>query len=138
MMMAGKTSFGAMVRREREAKGIGLREMAKKIGVSPTYQSKFERDEFSPPAEDKVRKIAAIIGRDPDELLALAGRVAADLTDIIRQRPREMADFLRAAKGLTADELARLARAAAQKAKEKKYSGIGALAFDDADEDRTS
>jgi hypothetical protein len=44
--------------------------------------------------------------------------VASDLTDIIRQRPREMADFLRAAKGLTADELARLARAA-QKAREK-------------------
>jgi transcriptional regulator with XRE-family HTH domain len=118
MMMAGRKSFGALVRREREAKEIGLREMAKKIGVSPTYLSKIERDEFPPPVEDKVGKIAAIIGRDPDELMALAGRVASDLTDIIRQRPREMADFLRAAKGLTADELARLARAA-QKAKEK-------------------
>jgi transcriptional regulator with XRE-family HTH domain len=118
MMMAGRKSFGALVRREREAKEIGLREMAKKIGVSPTYLSKVERDEFPPPAEDKVRKIAEIIGRDADELLALAGKVASDLTDIIRQRPREMADFLRASKGLTADELARLARAA-QKAKEK-------------------
>ena len=112
-MMAGRTSFGALVRREREAKEIGLREMAKKIGVSPTYLSKVERDEFPPPAE-----IAEIIGRDADELLALAGRVSSDLTDIIRQRPREMADFLRAAKGLTADDLARLARAA-QKAKQK-------------------
>ena len=118
MMMAGRKSFGALVRREREAKEIGLREMAKKIGVSPTYLSKVERDEFPPPAEYKVRKIAEIIGRDADELLALAGRVASDLTDIIRQRPREMADFLRAAKGLTADDLARLARRA-QKAKEK-------------------
>jgi HTH-type transcriptional regulator, competence development regulator len=118
MMMAGRKSFGALVRREREAKEIGLREMAKKIGVSPTYLSKVERDEFPPPAEDKVRKIAEIIGRDADELLALAGRVASDLTDIIRQRPREMADFLRAAKGLTADDLARLARAA-QKARDK-------------------
>ena len=118
MMMAGRKSFGALVRREREAKEIGLREMAKKIGVSPTYLSKVERDEFSPPAEDKVRKIAEIIGQDADELLALAGRVASDLTDIIRQRPREMADFLRAAKGLTADDLARLARQA-QKVKEK-------------------
>jgi transcriptional regulator with XRE-family HTH domain len=117
-MMAGRKSFGALVRREREAKDIGLREMAKKIGVSPTYLSKVERDEFPPPAEDKVRKIAEIIGRDADELLALAGRVASDLTDIIRQRPREMADFLRAAKGLPAEDLARLARAA-QKAKEK-------------------
>jgi transcriptional regulator with XRE-family HTH domain len=117
-MASGKEKFGEFVRREREAKEIGLREMAKKIGVSPTYLSKVERDEFPPPAEDKVRKIAKVIGRDADELLALAGRVASDLTDIIRQSPREMADFLRAAKGLTAEDLARLARAA-QKAKEK-------------------
>src|SRR6202048_4779959 len=105
-MMAGRMSFGALVRREREAKEIGLREMAKKIGVSPTYLSKIERGDFNPPAEDKVKKIAEIIGRDSDELLALAGRVATDLTDIIRQRPREMADFLRAAKGLTAEDMA--------------------------------
>jgi transcriptional regulator with XRE-family HTH domain len=115
--MSGK-KFGALVRREREAKEIGLREMAKMIGVSPTYLSKVERDEFPPPVEDKVRKIAEIIGRDPDELLALAGRVASDLTDIIRERPREIADFLRAAKGLTAEDMARFARQA-QKAKEK-------------------
>jgi len=115
--MSGK-KFGALVRREREAKEIGLREMAKMIGVSPTYLSKVERDEFPPPVEDKVRKIAEIIGRDPDELLALAGRVASDLTDIIRERPREIADFLRAARGLTAEDMARFARQA-QKAKEK-------------------
>ena len=92
--------------------------MAKKIGVSPTYLSKVERDEFPPPAEDKVRKITAVLGLDADELLALAGRVASDLTEIIRERPREMADFLRAAKGLTAEDMARLARHA-QKAREK-------------------
>jgi transcriptional regulator with XRE-family HTH domain len=115
--MSGK-KFGALVRREREAKEIGLREMAKMIGVSPTYLSKVERDEFPPPAEDKVRKIAEIIGRDPDELLALAGRVASDLTDIIRERPREIADFLRAARGLTAEDMARFARQA-EKAKKK-------------------
>jgi transcriptional regulator with XRE-family HTH domain len=117
-MKAGREKFGAFIRREREAKEIGLREMAKKIGVSPTYLSKVERDEFPPPAEDKVRKIASVLGLDADELLALAGRVASDLTDIIRERPREMADFLRAAKGLTAEDMARLARQA-QKAKEK-------------------
>jgi len=117
-MMAGRKNFGALVRREREAKEIGLREMAKKIGISPTYLSKIERGDFDPPAEDKVRKIAEIIGRDPDELLALAGRVASDLTDIIRQRPRELAVFLRTAKGLRAEDIARLARQA-QRAKEK-------------------
>jgi transcriptional regulator with XRE-family HTH domain len=94
----GRNSFGALVRREREAKGIGLREMAKMIGVSPTYLSKIERGEFDPPAEDKVKRIAEIILRDPDELLALAGRVPSDLVDIILSRPREMADLLRATK----------------------------------------
>jgi transcriptional regulator with XRE-family HTH domain len=118
MMKAGREKFGAFIRREREAKELGLREMAKKIGVSPTYLSKVERDEFPPPAEDKVRKIAEVLGLDADELLALAGRVASDLTDIIRERPREMADFLRAAKGLTAEDMARLARQAL-KAREK-------------------
>jgi transcriptional regulator with XRE-family HTH domain len=117
-MKAGREKFGAFIRREREAKEIGLREMAKKIGVSPTYLSKVERDEFPPPAEDKVRKLAGTLGLDADELLALAGRVASDLTDIIRERPREMADFLRAARGLTAEDVARLARQA-QKAREK-------------------
>jgi transcriptional regulator with XRE-family HTH domain len=111
-MTSGREKFGAFIRRERVAKDIGLREMAKKIGVSPTYLSKIERDEFAPPTEEKVRKIAEIIGHDPDELLALAGRVASELTDIIRERPREMADFLRAAKGLTAEDMARLARQA--------------------------
>jgi transcriptional regulator with XRE-family HTH domain len=118
MMVVGGKSFGALVRQKREAREIGLREMAKMIGVSPTYLSKIERDEFAPPAENKVRKIAEIIGHDPDELLALAGRVASDLTDIIRQQPRQMADFLRAAKGLTTEDMARLARLA-QKAKDK-------------------
>jgi len=117
-MMAGRKNFGTLVRREREAKEIGLREMAKKIGISPTYLSKIERGDFDPPAEDKVRRIAEIIGHDPDKLLALAGRVASDLTEIIRRRPREMADFLRAAKGLSAEDIARFARQA-QKAKEK-------------------
>ncbi|MGE3746180.1 MAG: helix-turn-helix domain-containing protein [Sphingomonadaceae bacterium] len=117
-MVSGREKFGAFIRREREGKEIGLREMAKKIGVSPTYLSKVERDEFPPPAEDKVRKIAGVLKLDADELLALAGRVATDLTDIIRERPREMADFLRAAKGLTAEDMVRLARQA-QKAKEK-------------------
>src|SRR6516164_6106584 len=115
-MTTETTTFGALVRREREAKRIGLRQMARMIGVSPTYLSNVERDAFPPPVEEKVRNIAEIIGRDADELLALAGRVASDLTEIIRQRPREMADFLRTAKGLAKADIARLVREA-QKAK---------------------
>lgn len=115
--MAGE-KFGEFVRRRREAKEIGLREMAKMIGVSPTYLSKVERDEFAPPAEDKVKAIAPIIGCDVDELLARAGRVASDLSDIIKRRPVELAALLRTTKGLTTEDIAQLARRA-QKAKDK-------------------
>jgi transcriptional regulator with XRE-family HTH domain len=114
----GRDSFGALVRRERIEKDIGLREMAKMIGVSPTYLSKVERDEFAPPAEDKVKAISKIIGRDPDELLAVAGRVSSDLSEIIKRHPVELAALLRTTKGLTADDVAKLAREA-RKVKDK-------------------
>jgi len=117
-MPSEREKFGAFVRRQREAKEIGLREMAKMIGVSPTYLSKVERDEFPPPAEDKVKAIAKIIEWDTDDLLARAGRVSSDISDIIKRRPVEFSALLRTAKGLKAEDIARLAREA-QKAKNK-------------------
>jgi transcriptional regulator with XRE-family HTH domain len=117
--MAGTgEKFGAFIRGERESKEIGLREMAKMIGVSPTYLSKVERDEFSPPAEDKVKAIAKIIGCDADDLLARAGRVSTDISDIIKRRPVELAALLRTTKGLTAEDIAKLGQQA-QRAKNK-------------------
>ena len=102
----------------REERGIGLRKFAKAVGMSPTYLSKVERDEFKPPAEEKVLEIAHALDQDPDWLLALAGRVASELSDIIRREPRGMATFLRAANGLTAEQLAKLA----EEAKKEKQS----------------
>jgi len=116
-MVSWREKFGAFIRRERETKEIGLREMAKLIGVSPTYLSKVERDEFPPPAEDKVKAIAKIIGCDTDDLLARAGRVSTDISDIIKRHPVELAALLRTTKGLTSDDIARLAQLA-QKAKD--------------------
>src|SRR5271169_1040789 len=117
-MVSGREKFGEFVRRERETKEIGLREMAKMIGVSPTYLSKIERDEFPPPAEDKVKAIAKIIGCDADDLLARAGRVSSDISDIIKRHPVELAALLRTTKGLTAEDIGRLARQA-QKVKDE-------------------
>ncbi len=115
-MTGAREKFGAFVRRGRQCKEIGLREMATMIGVSPTYLSKVERDEFPPPAEDKVKAIAKVIECDADDLLARAGRVSSDITDIIKRHPVELAALLRTTRGLTREDIARLARQA-QKAK---------------------
>ena len=95
MSKGSKRTFGSLVRKEREPRKIGLREMARRIGVSPTYLSMIERGEFPAPAEDKVTAIAKIIGRDRDELLALAGRVSSDLETKIMAHPRLMAQLVR-------------------------------------------
>lgn len=113
------SSFGATVRRLREGQKIGLRKFAQIVGMSPAYLSKVERDEFKPPTEKKVRAIAEALGQDADELLSLAGRVSADLADIIQRHPREMATFLRAANGLSAEEMQRLAEEAQRLARRR-------------------
>lgn len=92
--------FGETIRGLREARGLGLRKFALHIGMTPTYLSKIERGEFSPPAEEKVRALAEALDQNPDELLALAGRVASDLSSIIKTQPRAMAHLLRVAQGL--------------------------------------
>jgi cytoskeletal protein RodZ len=111
--------FGAHIRALREAQEISLRKFADRAQISPTYLSKVERDEFPPPGEEAVRRIAEILGEDPDELLALAGKVASDLPGIIQQQPRAMATFLRAASGLSATDLEKLARRADDLRKKK-------------------
>jgi HTH-type transcriptional regulator, competence development regulator len=103
-------TFGASVRAWREEKEIGLRRFADLVGMSPTYLSKIERDEFPPPGEEKVKSIAKALDRDADELLALAGRVASDLEEIIQQTPREMATFLRAARGMSPKDIEQLTK----------------------------
>ena len=109
-MKDGREPFGAFIRREREAREIGLRQMAKMIKVSPTYLSKVEREQAPSPVEDRVRAIATILECDPDALVAMAGRVPADLADIIRRRPVEMSALLRTANGLSTEDVARMAR----------------------------
>jgi hypothetical protein len=87
------------------------------IEVSATYLSKIEREELPPPAESRVKEMARLLEQDPDELLALAGKVASDLNKIIRTQPRGMASFLRSASGLSGQELEHLAEQAKAKGK---------------------
>jgi len=73
--------------RELGDRSFSLRQVAFRIGIEPSYLSKIERGELSPPSEEKIVLLAGELGMDSDYLLALAGKVASDLQFIIRERP---------------------------------------------------
>ncbi len=92
---------------------LGLREMARKLSISPTYLSRVETgEEKTPPAEDTLKAIAKVLGDDVNVLLHLAGRVPSDVGDMIREDP-DLPQFLRTAKqqGYSGKELERLLEA---------------------------
>ena len=88
-------TFGTLVRQLRLQKGYSLRELARRIGLSPNFLSKMELGHFPPPGEKKIVLIAETLEQNKDELLALAGKVSSDLIEIILQRPKETAALLR-------------------------------------------
>lgn len=109
MARAARNRFGRTIRHLREKEGIGLRQMAAAIGISPTYLSQVELGGLPPPTEAKVEAIARVLKQEPDELVALAGRIPSDLLEIVRRRPREMAMLLRLSQDLEPDAIFRLA-----------------------------
>jgi transcriptional regulator with XRE-family HTH domain len=119
-MPVGREKFGAVIREAREAKGISLRDLAKRVEVSPTFLSKVETEDWKP-KEDKLRKIASILEMDGDDLVARAGRVPSDLTDIIKKHGAkpELANLLRITKGYSAAEMSKLVQLAKKPGKEK-------------------
>lgn len=107
--MSGKHKpFGDVLREKRIAKKVSLRKFADQVGVSPTYLSQVEQNNVDPPTAERVRKMAEIMGENPDELIALAGRVPEDLPKIIQKQPTQMPELLREANGLTAEQLRQL------------------------------
>ena len=105
-------TFGERVRRLREAKktedpAFSLRRFAQAVGVSATLMSRVENGDGLPPGAEKIKRMPELLGEDPDELLALAGKVDPELPEIIRGTPMEMADVLRTARyqGQTEDEI---------------------------------
>lgn len=108
-------SFGGYLRERREAlrqrdAQYSVRGVAAAIGVEPSFLSKVERDEVPPPSEAKIARLAEVLGEDPDALLALAGKVSAELQTIIRERPRLFAQLLRELKRLPDHAVVRLVR----------------------------
>jgi len=78
--------FGARLRELRKQAGLSQRELAKKVGVSFTYLSKIESGAMPPPSEKVVLRLADVLKADQDDLLTLAGKVPADIAQILKNR----------------------------------------------------
>lgn len=77
--------FGASVRARRIAEEIGLNDFAERIGVSPAYWSRVEREQEHPPRDEYVERAAAILGVRLDDLFIEAGRLPPDMREDLKQ-----------------------------------------------------
>ena len=98
-------SFGGTIRELREAQKMGLRVAAERLEISPAYLSRIERGKERPPKPALVKRIATLLGGDPDVLFRLAESTDPDLAAYIHDVPR-VPEFLRTAKemNLTAED----------------------------------
>jgi transcriptional regulator with XRE-family HTH domain len=97
-------TFGQRIQRLRRELHLTQRQVASELGLDFTYLSKLENDRGEAPGEETVRKLAAILEMDEEELLALAGKVPAALRERA-QRDVEFARFLRRLPSATDKEL---------------------------------
>ena len=77
--------FGNFIRTRRNELGIGLNDFAGRIGVSPAYWSRIEREHEKPPRDELIEKAAAVLGVRLDDLFVVAERFPPDMQrDIAR------------------------------------------------------
>lgn len=91
--------FGCYTRELRQQRNgvnrrYSIRQLAQRIGVGPTYLSRIERGDIAP-SEEMIQRLAAELGEDADVLLARAGRIASDISEIIARRPVLFAELIR-------------------------------------------
>ena len=106
-------TFGSYIRRLRIKNDIGQRELAKKIGVAPSYLNDMEKNKRTAPRTELIKKLSVIIKADLNLLYDLAGSskktVAPDIVDYVENNPK-IISLLRAAQSskLSGDEIEQL------------------------------
>ena len=93
------SKFGDHIRARREALGTesldyGLRRVAGRAGISPTYLSRLENGKTDPPSEEVIEALARELRENPDVLLALVGKISPRLVEIIAKRPELFAEVI--------------------------------------------
>ncbi len=82
--------FGDTIREFRAAKGFSQRALGERVGVSFTYISKVENGKLDfgdYPSEDLIRRLAAALDADEEELLLLAEKIPEPIRRRFFERP---------------------------------------------------
>ena len=94
-------TFGSYIRTLRIKNNIGQRELAKKVGVAPSYLNDMEKNKRTAPRIDLIKKLSVILKANLNLLNDLAGNskktLAPDIVDFIENNPK-VVSLLRAAK----------------------------------------
>ena len=94
-------SFGSYIRNLRIKSDIGQRELAKKIGVAPSYLNDIEKDKRSAPNKQLIKKLSLILKANLNLLYDLAGdskkTIPPDIEEYIKSNS-DIASLIRAAK----------------------------------------
>ena len=102
-------AFGPTIRLLRQAKGISLREMARRLGVSPAFLSQIEAGRQHKIPKQRIVQVAAMLGVSEAYLLGTAKQVHPDVLEFLQGTP-EAAEFMATAmkSGLAAEDFADL------------------------------
>ncbi len=86
--------FGKRLRQLRQERNIGIKKLAKILGINYTYISKMESGNTYP-SEALIIKISRVLDHDPDELMLLAKKLPPDWKHVIYKDPAHVADIIR-------------------------------------------
>ena len=101
------TTLADKIKELRAEKRVGIRELGRMVDVSGMHISNLEKGK-SAPSPELVRKLAAVLETDVDELLHLADLVDPEAVNVIQNNPFAGPAFLRSAKNLTPEQWAEL------------------------------
>lgn len=89
---------------------FGLRKLAARVGISPTFLSRLETGKADPPSPAVIEKLARELGENPDILCALADKLSPRFKRIINQHPELFGQLLDQLDNLPKDALLRVVR----------------------------
>ena len=78
--------FGDRLKELRQLARLTQRQLADLIGVDFSYLSKIENGVLPPPSERVISQLAEALNADKDELLILAGKIPADIAEMLKNR----------------------------------------------------